>query len=147
MKQAIQVCLILVFCAGRLLMAQDINYEKMTDAQAKAFCEKADGSTPAINFCGQRALEQADMLLNKTYQEVMQSLKKEGKDNPDALETIPALIKSQRAWVAFRDLECRAVYTYNQSGTIRTIMGLYCANELTEERTKSLRRTYLVAEP
>jgi len=52
-------------------------------------------------------------------------------------------MKAQRLWIAFRDAECGAHYTYYIDGTIRGLMFVSCKTQLTQQREKDLRDFYL----
>ena len=97
-------------------------------------------NTAEINQCAQQALERKDKELNVTYQALLKSLELPGKaDAIDYAGTRRLLQQAQRAWVQFRDNDCKAKYTLNAGGTVRDIVALGCQIEHTEQRTKQLR--------
>jgi uncharacterized protein YecT (DUF1311 family) len=70
----------------------------------------------------------------------MKSLDSEGKPNAvDYAGTRKLLQQAQRAWVQFRDDDCRAKYMLNANGTVRELAALGCQIEHTEHRTKQLK--------
>ncbi|MFS2007811.1 lysozyme inhibitor LprI family protein [Duganella sp. CT11-25] len=91
-------------------------------------------STPDINECAAVEQKKAEDKLNKTYQDVLKSLD-EGKDP----ETKKALIEAQRAWVKFREADCKAVYQKSIGGTIRTVMYIGCMQNRAETRIQELK--------
>ncbi|VTU29680.1 hypothetical protein H4CHR_02454 [Variovorax sp. PBS-H4] len=97
-------------------------------------------NTAEINQCAQQALERKDRELNAAYQTLLKSL--EPADKADAIDYAGArrlLQQAQRAWVQFRDNDCRAKYMLKAGGTVRDIVALGCQIEHTEQRTKQLR--------
>jgi uncharacterized protein YecT (DUF1311 family) len=50
---------------------------------------------------------------------------------------------AQKAWSAYRDAECGAVYDYWSTGTIRTVEDLACRIDLTRLRTHTVWRNWL----
>ena len=50
-----------------------------------------------------------------------------------------SLLAAQRAWIAFRDAECRHAYAQGGMGTIRTLYGASCQLDETAERALEFR--------
>ncbi|VTU24952.1 hypothetical protein H6CHR_02296 [Variovorax sp. PBL-H6] len=97
-------------------------------------------NTAEINQCAQQALERKDRELNTAYQALLKSL--DPTDKADAIDYAGArrlLQQAQRAWIQFRDNDCKAKYMLNAGGTVRDIAALSCQIEHTEQRTKQLR--------
>ena len=61
-----------------------------------------------------------------------------GMDTSDGGQRVDALLKAQRAWIAFRDAECAMEYSAWGTGSIRSIAGADCLLSLTAERTVRL---------
>lgn len=61
-----------------------------------------------------------------------------GLDSDDDGQRVEALLKAQRAWIAFRDAECAMEYAAWGKGSIRSIAGADCLMSLTAERTVRL---------
>lgn len=59
-------------------------------------------------------------------------------DDADGGLRVKALLKAQRAWIAFRDAECAMEYAAWGSGSIRSLAGADCLMSLTAERTVRL---------
>ena len=59
-------------------------------------------------------------------------------DGEDDGQRVAALLKAQRAWIAFRDAECAMEYSAWGSGSIRSIAGADCLMRVTAERTTRL---------
>jgi uncharacterized protein YecT (DUF1311 family) len=88
-------------------------------------------TTPDINECAAAGQKQIEAKLNQTYQGVLKSL-------DDDKETKKALVAAQRAWVKFREADCKAVYQRSSGGTIRTVMYIGCMQNRAETRIKEL---------
>ena len=80
--------------------------------------------------------KKSDADLNRVYQE---SLKK--------LKQAAFLKKAQRAWLTYRDAECEADYKMSAGGTAAPLALTQCRVTLTQERTKTLKDTYLNSNP
>jgi len=87
-------------------------------------------STPDMNECASIEQKEVEAKLNKVYQRVTKSI--------DEASTRKALVEAQRAWVKFREADCKAVYEQNKTGTIRTLMFIGCMQQHAETRTKAL---------
>ena len=61
----------------------------------------------------------------------------------NAPRTLAEFEKAQKAWVAFRDAHCGAIYQYWAQGSVRGAMAGYCVLELTRRRTHDLWDAYL----
>jgi uncharacterized protein YecT (DUF1311 family) len=96
-------------------------------------CDKAV-STSDINECARIGQEKVEKQLNVVYQDVLKTTAA-----PDAAEERKALIAAQRAWVKFREADCKAVYQKWAGGTIRGVMYTGCMQNRAETRIKELR--------
>lgn len=104
-------------------------------------CDNA-ASTVELNACSDKAFQRADRDLNSTYQELIRSIGTRDFGDPpyDAKSYERALRESQRAWVAFRDAECKGLVPIQWSGgTGSAAAVLGCMTEETKRRTESLR--------
>ncbi len=99
---------------------------------ARAEC---DASLPqqGLNDCAFREFEAADAALNATYRQIVARL-------AGQTEARQLLTKAQRAWVAFRDAECRFSASGVQGGSIQPMIASICQTDLTKTRTEALRR-------
>jgi uncharacterized protein YecT (DUF1311 family) len=70
----------------------------------------------------------ADHALNETYQKVMAKASADGRQRLQA---------AQRAWIAFRDLDCEA-RAGSRGGSFHPAALSHCLEILTDERTKAL---------
>jgi uncharacterized protein YecT (DUF1311 family) len=87
-------------------------------------------STPEINECASVEQKKVEDKLNKVYQQVIKSI--------GEADTRKALVEAQRAWVQFREADCKAVYEQYKTGTIRTVMYIGCMQQHAEVRIKNL---------
>lgn len=98
-----------------------------------------DGSTTRdVEQCLAADLKRADAELNRYYAAATKRLTE--------LQDTAALAKlrtAERAWIAYRDAECDAIYQSWSQGTIRGAMNLSCRIALTEARTTTIWRNWL----
>ena len=93
-----------------------------------------------INECAKRTLQVKDRELNDAYQKLVKSLTPDDKQDTTDYEGVKKqLLAGQRAWITYRDNDCKAKLTLHASGTIRGAVYLGCLAERTEQRTKELR--------
>jgi uncharacterized protein YecT (DUF1311 family) len=113
------------------------------DAAPAIDCANAS-STVELNFCAEKELDKADAALNETYKKVLAFIAKSGSDTPyDSKSWEDALRESQRAWVAFRDADCKGLIPMSWSGgtgTSGAVLG--CLTEKTKLRTTELESLY-----
>ena len=100
---------------------------------AEADCTQAPDQT-AANLCAAQNFAQADAELNRRYAALRDRLDSNGRHN---------LVAAQRAWIAFRDLECNLRTGYDASapdsnGTIAPLLDGTCKTELTRQRIRDL---------
>ena len=79
--------------------------------------------------CLDRAYKAADQRLNTTYKVQRENLDAQGKT---------LLRNAQRAWIKFRDEECRWTEDGSRGGAMASMLGLGCQTILTERRIKDL---------
>jgi uncharacterized protein YecT (DUF1311 family) len=108
-------------------------------AQQPQTCDTAV-STHELNQCSERAWQAADVKLNAAYAKAIASIRKSDGDTPfDRDSWEKALRDSQRAWVAFRDADCKGLIPMQWTGgTGTTSAVLWCMTTKTEVRTKEL---------
>ncbi|MFA5949602.1 MAG: lysozyme inhibitor LprI family protein [Hyphomicrobium sp.] len=96
------------------------------------------------NICAERDFDKADAKLNNIYKKVLEHTAKSGDEKPwDAKSWEAAIRASQRAWVAFRDADCKdAVPMEWSGGTGTTVAVLGCMTEKTKQRTDDLAERY-----
>jgi uncharacterized protein YecT (DUF1311 family) len=98
-------------------------------------------TTIEINQCGQLTLKAKDKELNDAYRELLKSLVATDRvDETDYATVKRQLTDAQRAWINYRDNDCKAKLKLHESGTIRGAVYLGCLAERTEQRTKELKQ-------
>ncbi|GAC1318451.1 MAG: lysozyme inhibitor LprI family protein [Collimonas sp.] len=99
----------------------------------------SQSNTVDMNACAKTEFDKDEKTLNDTYQQLVKEVTKPDQDGVRYGEVKKKLIEAQRAWVTFRKKDCDAVYTYNESGTIRNLEFLGCMRGHTVQRTKELK--------
>ena len=87
-------------------------------------------TTVAIMDCLGKRAKFWDGRLNVAYQEALKDA-----DNPTHRD---ALVKAQRAWVAYRNANCN--WYGSQEGTIRETSGALCMRDMTQSRAIELQQ-------
>ncbi len=98
----------------------------------------AGSTTPEVEQCLAADLARADTELNRYYAAAVTRLTKE--QGKTALAKLRA---SERAWIAYRDAECDAVYEWWGQGTIRGATALGCRTRITKARTMVIWQNWL----
>ncbi|MBA2124786.1 hypothetical protein DLM45_00920 [Hyphomicrobium methylovorum] len=114
------------------------------EARSKGInCAKAN-STYEINYCADRDFTAADKELNKTYRRAIRKTRERDLDEPyDSAQYEGAMRKAQRAWVGYRDADCKHLTAQEWSGgtgTSAAVLG--CMTEKTTTRTRELQERY-----
>jgi uncharacterized protein YecT (DUF1311 family) len=101
-------------------------------------------NTVESNFCAEKDYKTADDKLNGVYQTVIQHIAEGGQEPPyDRASWDKAMRDAQRAWIAFRDADCKGAVPMEWSGGTGTSAAvLVCMTEKTEARTKDLKERY-----
>lgn len=102
------------------------------------------GTTVEMNFCADKDFKEADDKLNATYKDVLARIAEGDLEKPyDRASWEAAMRASQRAWVAFRDADCKGVVPMEWSGgtgTTAAVVG--CMTQKTNARIKELSERY-----
>ncbi len=112
-------------------------------AQDKLDCATAT-ATFELNACSEIELDKADAQLNSIYKKLLAKIATSDGEKPyDAKSWEAALRASQRAWVAFRDADCKGLVALAAGGgTATTGEILGCMTEKTIRRTDELTTYY-----
>ncbi|WPN45820.1 MULTISPECIES: lysozyme inhibitor LprI family protein [unclassified Pseudomonas] len=94
-------------------------------------CDNASDQT-TMNQCAAQQHAAADKELNALYQQINSRLK----GNPDNKKL---LVGAQRAWVAFRDAECKFSASGVTGGSVYPLIYSNCTTELTKARVQTFR--------
>ena len=96
------------------------------------------GTTRCIQFEG----EAWDVLLNEEYRKTIEWLAELDQEdmeyNPEFAVRVDVLKDAQRAWITYRDAECRSAYSIWGSGSMRLPFRAACILGETSERTIEL---------
>ena len=127
--------------AAIALLAQGIAVPARADEPVD--CANAT-STYEINACADKDLAKADAALNAAYQKALAKIAASDQEKPyDPKSWEEALRASQRAWVAFRDADCKGLVPMAWAGGTGTSMEvLGCMTAKTDERTKELKERF-----
>lgn len=130
-------------------------YEDAEGSDAKSQClgamstacmEQEEGgyTTLGMSRCAYGESLVWDEFLNAEYRETrrfLASLDEEDKEYfPEFSVRVEALLKAQRAWIAYRDASCELDYALWGAGSMRHISGTQCAMETVSARTIELIR-------
>lgn len=124
------LCAFLVFSAG----AAQAEEEEELAPGFKACMEKAGGVTPNITACQEEALEYWDKQLNINYKQQMEATKDALR--PEARKA--ALLKAERAWIAYRDAMADFVGDWREGGTLARVIGMSFLLQTTKMQAKFL---------
>jgi uncharacterized protein YecT (DUF1311 family) len=101
-------------------------------------------NTVESNFCAEKDFDAADAKLNALYKKVLAQIAETDLEKPyDRSSWDTAMREAQRAWVTFRDADCKGAVPMEWSGgsgTSAAVLG--CMTEKTETRTRELKERY-----
>ncbi len=106
-------------------------------AHAAVDCANASDQA-TMNQCAGQDFKAADKELNAVYQQITGRLK----DNPDGKKL---LVSAQRAWVGFRDAECKFSASGVTGGSVYPLIYSNCLTGVTKVRVEALKE-YLKCE-
>jgi len=94
-------------------------------------CDRNDQGQSGMNICADADFKASDARLNADYHEIMKRL------SGDAIAR-KLLQEAQRAWIAFRDAECKFSSSGVEGGSIYPLVYSGCLQTLTDARVKQL---------
>lgn len=101
---------------------------------------KAPVTQSDMNECAARDSQAADKDLNAQYKQTREAVRNLDRDLDDALKGAEkALVEAQRAWVTFRDADCRLQGFQARGGTMEPLLVSSCLADKSRERTKQLK--------
>jgi uncharacterized protein YecT (DUF1311 family) len=106
-------------------------------AHAAVDCANASDQA-TMNQCAGQDFKAADKELNSVYQQITARLK----DNPDGKKL---LVSAQRAWIGFRDAECKFSASGVAGGSVYPLIYSNCLTSVTKVRVDALKE-YLKCE-
>lgn len=90
------------------------------------------GNTFSMNLCSEYLFMVAELRMNDLYEKA--------RANVHRTKAAPLLVKSQRAWIFFRDTTCNYESQGYEGGTLRGSLNLRCKEALTTERISHINR-------
>ncbi len=101
-------------------------------------CQGLPGGATTIGIADCLGAETAawDAILNREYKATRAHVDRVDPGQPPVSE---ALLTAQRAWIAYRDAECRLAFERNRGGTIRSVAAADCVLRMTARRALELR--------
>lgn len=119
----------MIYATLGLLLAAVLALPVVTTVAVAGDCSEAVTQAD-MSECADQSYRAADKALNAEYGKAMAALD----------ETAgTALRDAQRAWIAFRDLACKAEAAQYAGGSIAPMVFSDCLTRLTERRTEDLR--------
>ena len=106
-------------------------------AHAAVDCANASDQA-TMNQCAGQEFKSTDKELNAVYQQITGRLK----DNPDRKKL---LVSAQRAWIGFRDTECKFSASGVAGGSVYPLIYSNCMTSMTKTRVEALKQ-YLKCE-
>ena len=104
-----------------------------TDRSEARDCTSA-ANTPELTACALAEYERTEVELNETWRAVNGRL-----DDPDLKRQ---LLDAQRAWIAFRDIDCDAEPLYFFAGSHGPLSRYYCRTKAARQRIVTLENRY-----
>ena len=137
MIHATRLAMRIAACLGAMLVAQ-------AGAAAPAAGKCANAQTQLeMNLCAAADAKAADAALNRQWAVTAAIMRRQDKAGSTPKDGRPgyyaALLEAQRAWIRFRDLECRVAGFAMRGGSAEPMAISGCLAEVTQARTKQLR--------
>ncbi len=103
-------------------------------------CLAKNETTMGMNQCNGEALAAADKILTSVYRNGVDQLKRSqpGDSAEDNKEKMARLIASERAWVAFKETDCKLQGITMLGGTGEGTIQIDCLYRMTTDRAKNL---------
>lgn len=120
------------FAVAIAVMATPVVAQELDCANAMAQQE--------LNICAEADWQVADQELNATYKEVLAAMKEMDTDLPEDLRGAEVALRvAQRAWIPYRDANCKAAGFLMRGGSAEPLLIYGCLRQMTENRTAELR--------
>lgn len=103
----------------------------------------SSGIQSELNACAASDYQIADRAMNAQWRTTVNKLRADDRENgPDSFgpPTADILLKSQRAWLAYRDAECDLASQEARGGSMQPMLASGCMARLTRERTQLLKQ-------
>ncbi len=114
-------------------------------------CEGKPISQRQLEDCAASLYKEADVHLNKVYRKLVQYMtddltraQKRGDQKEIEFEetAIASLREAERAWISYRDIQCKAAAQQYEGGTAAPMIYSQCLTTLTEHRIADLKSIY-----
>lgn len=131
---------------SRLIILAIVALSLSTAPRAAAEDCAGAGSTVALNACLERVFEAEDAELNRVWRRVLGAIDRADYMAPaDRAAWTQSLRAAQRAWVTFKEADCKDAVGYEWfGGTGATAAVLSCLIDKTRLRTAELKARYAV---
>jgi uncharacterized protein YecT (DUF1311 family) len=131
----LKIALLPMLCGCVLLVDAPISNGQEPDVD----CGNAQ-TQMAMNICAGRDLKEADAELNAQYKLTREEMRAADKDASESTAGAEdALVKAQRAWVAYRDAQCASYGFQARGGSMEPMLISGCQADLTRKRTQELK--------
>jgi len=104
-----------------------------------------------MDDCAAFRYKKADAHLNRVYQKAMQYMTDDlaqAQKEADQQQTrwaqteMSSLKQAERAWLSYRDLQCKAAGQRNEGGSMQPLIETECLTTLTEHRIAEIKSIY-----
>jgi uncharacterized protein YecT (DUF1311 family) len=122
----LRFALLALTCLSTPALAQDIDCAN-TSVQVE------------MNFCAEQDWQAADAELNLVYKAVMADMKAKDQFLPPELQGAAQTLRdAQRAWISFRDTNCRLAGYPMRGGSAEPLLIYGCLRQMTRDRSAEL---------
>jgi uncharacterized protein YecT (DUF1311 family) len=114
-------------------------------------CDEQPPSQRQMDACAGFQYRQADARLNKVYQKAMEYMTNDqsrAKKNNDQRQVqyektaVESLQQAERAWLSYRELQCKAAGQQYEGGSMRPMIESQCLTTLTAHRIADIKSVY-----
>ncbi|MGE7367844.1 lysozyme inhibitor LprI family protein [Neorhizobium sp. NPDC001467] len=103
-------------------------------------CSNATTQTD-MTICARERYAEADDALNTQYRITRDAMRRRDADDiPENKGAEDALVKAQRAWIAYRDAQCVSVGFQARGGSMEPMLVANCQAEMTLNRAEELHK-------
>lgn len=113
--------------SANAIATNNTNFTK-TDVAQQPNCKNPQTQTE-LNICSGVDYQRADQKINQVYNQVRDQLSANRRQQ---------LIVAQRAWISFRDANCKFARSAVEGGTMAPLIANNCLEDLTKKRTLEL---------
>ncbi len=134
-----------------LLFLSSISLVDQPTGPSQNPCEEQPASQRQMNDCAAFEYRRADTRLNNVYRKAMEYMtddqaRAEKRGDQQQIEyektSVGSLKQADRAWLTYRDLQCKAAGQQYEGGSMRPMIEWQCMTTLTEHRIADLKSIY-----